>query len=96
MTFNLDDTNIGGQLKVGTGIFPAIGEGVSRINGSAGIRRSCCHWETNKFCNSLCKYCTTYLIDDSPRSPIIPGGLCSGVNNPYSLAVVGPSAVFMT
>ena len=37
MTFNLDDTNIGGQLKVGTGIFPAIGEGVSRINGSAGI-----------------------------------------------------------
>ena len=32
MTFNLDDTNIGGQLKVGTGIFPAIGEGVSRIN----------------------------------------------------------------
>ena len=22
MTFNLDDTNIGGQLKVGTGIFP--------------------------------------------------------------------------
>ena len=37
MTFNLGVTNIGGQLKVGTGIFPAIGEGVSKINGSAGI-----------------------------------------------------------
>ena len=37
MTFNLDDTNFGGQIKVGTGIFPAIGEGITRVNGSAGI-----------------------------------------------------------
>ena len=37
MSFNLDDANIGAQLKVGTGIFPAIGEGVTRVNGSAGI-----------------------------------------------------------
>jgi len=37
MSFNLDDANIGGQLKVGTGIFPAINEGVTRINGSAGM-----------------------------------------------------------
>ena len=37
MSFNLDDANVGGQLKVGTGIFPAIGEGVTRVNGSAGM-----------------------------------------------------------
>ena len=37
MSFNLDDANVGGQIKVGTGIFPAIGEGVTRVNGSAGI-----------------------------------------------------------
>ena len=37
MSFNLDDANIGGQIKVGTGIFPAIGEGVTRVNGSAGM-----------------------------------------------------------
>ena len=37
MSFNLDDANVGGQLKVGTGIFPAINEGVTRINGSAGM-----------------------------------------------------------
>ena len=37
MSFNLDDANIGGQLKVGTGIFPAIGEGDARVNGSAGM-----------------------------------------------------------
>ena len=32
MSFNLDDANVGGQIKVGTGIFPAIGEGVTRVN----------------------------------------------------------------
>ena len=34
MSFNLDDVNVGGQLKVGTGIVPAIKEGDERINGS--------------------------------------------------------------
>ena len=29
MSFNLDDANIGGQLKVGTGICPATGEGAT-------------------------------------------------------------------
>ena len=29
-----DDVNIGGQLKVGTGVCPAIKEGASKINGS--------------------------------------------------------------
>ena len=37
MSFNMDDVNVGGQLKVGTGIYPAIKEGRKRINGSAGI-----------------------------------------------------------
>ena len=34
MSFNLDDVCVGGQLKVGTGIVPAIKEGDERINGS--------------------------------------------------------------
>ena len=34
MSYNLDDVNIGGQLKVGTGIVPAIKEGANKINGS--------------------------------------------------------------
>ena len=29
MTFNMDDANFGGQIKVGTGNFPAIGEGIT-------------------------------------------------------------------
>ena len=34
MSFNLDDVNVGGQLKVGSGVVPAVGEGNKRINGS--------------------------------------------------------------
>ena len=30
----LDDVNIGGQLKVGTGIVPACGESLAKVNGS--------------------------------------------------------------
>ena len=37
MSFNLDDAVIGGQLKVGTGIAPAVGEGPVKVNGSAMI-----------------------------------------------------------
>ena len=34
MTMNLDDLNVGGQLKVGSGVVPAVGEGDKRVNGS--------------------------------------------------------------
>ena len=34
MAFFSDDQNVGGQLKVGIGIVPAIGEGPLKINGS--------------------------------------------------------------
>ena len=35
MSFNMDDAQIGGQLRVGTGICPPIKEGDYKINGSA-------------------------------------------------------------
>jgi len=35
MSYNVDDLNVGGQLKVGTGINGAIQEGAEKINGSA-------------------------------------------------------------
>ena len=93
MSFNLDDANVGGQLKVGTGIFPAIGEGAIKTNGSAGIEGPIVVGEPTRF-TSL--YATVNIgpltNSDVTRSPIIPGSLCSGVNNPYSLAVVGASA----
>ena len=35
MSYNVDDLNVGGQLKVGTGVNGAIQEGAEKINGSA-------------------------------------------------------------
>ena len=35
MSYNVDDLNVGGQLKVGTGINGAIQEGEIKINGSS-------------------------------------------------------------
>ena len=35
MSFFTDDQNIGGQLKVGRGFVPAVGESIAKINGSA-------------------------------------------------------------
>mgnify|MGYP003116175201 CR=1 FL=1 len=35
MTWNFDDLNVGGQLQVGAGVPPAVGQGDKRINGSA-------------------------------------------------------------
>ena len=37
MSFNMDDVNIGGQLHVGTGVYPAIKEGKNKLNGSAAL-----------------------------------------------------------
>ena len=38
---NFDDVNIGGQLKIGTGVVPAIKEGDERINVCRG---TCSSW----------------------------------------------------
>ena len=37
MSFCMDDVNVGGQLHVGTGVYPAIKEGKNKINGSAAL-----------------------------------------------------------
>ena len=94
MTFNLDDTNIGGQLKIGTGIFPAIGEGTSRINGSAGIEGPVVIGQPTRFVIPYATLMVAPLVNDDSPGPSAFGGMCSGLNNPYSLAVGGPSAFY--
>ena len=39
MSYNFDDLNAGGQVKIGTGIVPAIKEGDEKINGSRYCQR---------------------------------------------------------
>ena len=90
MSFNLDDANVGGQIKVGTGIFPAIGEGVTRVNGSAGIEGPVVMG--NPYHVSYGHYATVNIApltnSDNLIPPLIPGGFCYGPpSNPFSLAV---------
>ena len=96
MSFNLDDANVGGQIKVGTGIFPAIGEGVTRVNGSAGIEGPIVMGNPTTF---PFPYATVNIApltnSDNLIPPFIPGLFCYGPpSNPFSLAVNG-SAGFL-
>ena len=94
MSFNLDDANVGGQIKVGTGIFPAIGEGVTRVNGSAGIEGPVVIGNPTTFPIPYGTLNVGPLTNsDNKIPPVIPGLACFGISNPYSLAVSGPAAV---
>jgi len=93
MSFNLDDVNTGGQLKVGTGICPAIGEGALKTNGSAMIEGPVVMGNPTTF--PLIPYATVnapLLNIDSPP-PFTPGGLPHGLSNPYSLCCSANAAV---
>ena len=94
MSFNLDDANVGGQLKVGTGIFPAIGEGIIRVNGSAGIEGPVVMGNPTQFPIPFGTVNIGPLTNsDNLIPPFIPGIFCYGLpSNPFSLAVSGPSA----
>ena len=94
MSFNLDDANIGGQIKVGTGIFPAIGEGIARVNGSAGMEGPVVIGNPTQFPIPFGTVNIGPLVNsDNLIPPFIPGIMCYGpVSNPFSLAVSGPSA----
>jgi len=93
MSFNLDDANIGGQIKVGTGIFPAIGEGITRVNGSAGIEGPVVMGNPTQFPIPFGTVNIGPLTNsDNLIPPFIPGIFCYGLpSNPFSLAVSGPS-----
>ena len=59
MSFNLDDANVGGQLKVGSAIVPAIGEGALGSMDQC-ILKVRLLWAIRlhfHFC--YCQYCTT-------------------------------------
>ena len=73
MSFNLDDANIGGQLKVGTGIYPAIGEGPLKVNGSAGMEGPIVIGNPTTFPYPYATLCIAPLTNDDSNSPFFPG-----------------------
>ena len=94
MSFNLDDTVVGGQIKVGTGIAPACGEGPTKVNGSAMIEGPVVIGNPTTFPWPYGALNVGPLTnEDNLVPPIVPGGMCYGINNPYSFAVSGPSAL---
>jgi hypothetical protein len=98
MSFFTDDQNIGGQLKVGTGFVPAVGESLAKINGSMYAEGPAVFGAPQEF---IIPYATVCIgpyanSDPSPVSKvagILPGILIPGGNHSkYSLAVSGPTA----
>ena len=95
MTFNLDDVNVGGQLKIGTGIVPACKEGNQKINGSLYAVGPIVFGNQTQF---ITPYATVNIgpltnADPDNTGCSVPGGSCFGLNNPYALAVQGNAAV---
>lgn len=97
MAFQQDDVCVSHQLVVGDG-FPltVLGIGEAKVRGSAFIEGPAVFGDSMTFPNV---WATVMIgpnsnIDSLP--PIIPGTLCTGVHNPYSLAVQGPSAFMDT
>ena len=92
MSFNLDDAVVGGQLKVGTGIAPAVGEGPVKVNGSAMIEGPVVIGNPTTFPYPYGALNVGPLTNSDAPTPLIPGGFCYGPpSNPFSLAVSGPA-----
>jgi len=95
---NLDEVVTGGQLRVGVGIVPAIGEGAVKVNGGSYIEGPAVFGGAHEFITPYATVCIGAYAnsDDSPISAIAgitPGLLLPGGNHsPYSLAVSGTSA----
>ena len=96
---NSDELVTGGQLRVGVGIVPAIGEGPVKVNGGSYIEGPAVFGGATEFPTPYATVCIGAYgnSDDSPISAIAgitPGLLLPGGNHtPYSLAVSGPSAL---
>jgi hypothetical protein len=97
MAFQHDDLCVSHQLVVGDG-FPIVplGVGPKKVRGSAFIEGPAVFGNAATFPNV---WATVMIgpnsnVDSLP--PIVPGTLCTGVHNPYSLAVQGPSAFMAT
>ena len=97
MAFQNDDVCASHQLVVGSGYpIPVLGLGLTKVRGSSFIEGPSVFGDALAFPNV---WATVMIgpnsnIDSLP--PIIPGALCTGIHNPYSLAVQGPSAFMGT
>ena len=93
MSFNLDDAIVGGQLKVGTGIAPAVGEGPLKMNGSAMVEGPVVIGQPSHFPTPYATLNVAPLVNSDAVPPFAPGALPLGLSNPYSLCASANAAV---
>jgi hypothetical protein len=90
------DRKVGGQFMVGSGIPVAIGVGDKKINGSMFAEGPVVFGTPTEFSTAYATVMIGPLTNSDPDSipPVVPGSLCVGINNPYSLCVSGDAAIF--
>jgi hypothetical protein len=97
MAFQHDDLCVSHQLVVGDGFpIPVLGVGPRKVRGSAFIEGPAVFGNPTTFPNVWATVMIAPNSNIDSTSPIIPGALCTGVHNPYSLAVQGSSAFMAT
>ena len=97
MAFQQDDVCVSHQLVVGDGFpIPVLGIGPTKIRGSSFIEGPSVFGNAGTFPSVWATVMIGPNKNVDSKPPIIPGAMCTGVNNPYSLAVQGPSAFMST
>lgn len=91
-----DDFAIGGQFTVGAGYnyIKSLGIGPTKVNGSAFIEGPAIIGSASVFPNVQAALMVGPSTNVEAVVPVVPGALCTGVNNPYSLCVRGDAAIF--
>ena len=85
MSFAFDDVSCGGQLQVGTGVVPAIGQGDNKINGSAHVEGPMVVGPPQAYPAATATMMVGPLGNDDPDCPAVP----------HSLMVSGPGQAVM-
>ena len=85
MSFAFDDVSCGGQLQVGTGVVPAIGQGDNKINGSAHVEGPMVVGPPHAYPAATATMMVGPLGNDDPDCPAVP----------HSLMVSGPGQAVM-
>ena len=85
MSFAFDDVSCGGQLQVGTGVVPAIGQGDTKINGSAHVEGPMVVGPPQSYPAATATMMVGPLGNDDPDCPAVP----------HSLMVSGPGQAVM-
>ena len=94
MSFLLDDVAVGGQQTIGAGMPVALGLGEAKIRGSSYVEGPQIVGNPTRFAIPYATLMVAPLSNGDSPTPKAFGALCSGINNPYTLAVAGPSVYF--